>query len=190
MDAKLDSKTNILAAAARLFHLQGYHATGLNQILKESGAPKGSLYYYFPNGKEQLATEAIEQMSERIYVEIKNSLNNFPTLKEGIQFYIEKLAQKFDKIDELESMPIGLLASETSLISEPLRNTCLRSYQKWEDLYYQKLIENHFDSKDASHISVMITCLIEGAITRSLVSHNGNPLREVRISLNKLIEEK
>jgi AcrR family transcriptional regulator len=45
----------------RLFRVQGYTATGLTQILQESGAPKGSFYFHFPRGKVQLAEEAIDQ---------------------------------------------------------------------------------------------------------------------------------
>lgn len=66
-----DSREKILAAATRLFQLQGYYGTGLNQIIKESGAPKGSLYYHFPDGKEQLAIEAVNEMSHYIRMKIK-----------------------------------------------------------------------------------------------------------------------
>lgn len=47
MTSRGDSREKILHTASRLFQLQGYHATGLNQIVKESGAPKGSLYHFF-----------------------------------------------------------------------------------------------------------------------------------------------
>ena len=53
------AREKILQAASELMEKQGYHATGLNEIIQKSGAPKGSLYYYFPDGKEQLASEAI-----------------------------------------------------------------------------------------------------------------------------------
>jgi TetR/AcrR family transcriptional repressor of lmrAB and yxaGH operons len=49
----------IIAAASRLFRRQGYAGTGVNDIVALSGAPKGSLYHYFPKGKEQIAEEAV-----------------------------------------------------------------------------------------------------------------------------------
>jgi TetR/AcrR family transcriptional regulator, lmrAB and yxaGH operons repressor len=49
----------IVETAAGLFNKQGFHGTGLNQIIKESQCPKGSLYYYFPEGKVELALEYI-----------------------------------------------------------------------------------------------------------------------------------
>jgi AcrR family transcriptional regulator len=61
MPRKTDARPRAIATAARLFRIQGYTATGLTQILKESGAPKGSFYFHFPRGKAQLAEEAIDQ---------------------------------------------------------------------------------------------------------------------------------
>jgi len=41
-----ETRAKILLTMARLIEKQGYHATGLNEIIKDSGAPKGSLYYF------------------------------------------------------------------------------------------------------------------------------------------------
>lgn len=60
MPRKTDARTNAIAAAQKLFRIQGYTATGLTQIIEESGAPKGSFYFHFPRGKAQLAEEAID----------------------------------------------------------------------------------------------------------------------------------
>ncbi|MET3900325.1 TetR/AcrR family transcriptional repressor of lmrAB and yxaGH operons [Devosia sp. UYZn731] len=69
MTRKTDARANAIAAAIRLFRMQGYTATGLTQILEESGAPKGSFYFHFPRGKVQLAEEAIDQyVANRIAV--------------------------------------------------------------------------------------------------------------------------
>jgi AcrR family transcriptional regulator len=49
-----DTRARLLEAAAQLFREQGYAATGLKQITAEAEAPWGSLYHFFPGGKEQL----------------------------------------------------------------------------------------------------------------------------------------
>ena len=53
------SRDRLLDAAVDLLQRQGYHGTGLNELLERSEAPRGSLYHYFPGGKEQIGAEAI-----------------------------------------------------------------------------------------------------------------------------------
>jgi TetR/AcrR family transcriptional repressor of lmrAB and yxaGH operons len=56
----------IVDAAVRLFRRQGYAGTGLNDIVDTSGAPKGSLYHYFPDGKASIAVAAVEEAGQRV----------------------------------------------------------------------------------------------------------------------------
>jgi TetR/AcrR family transcriptional repressor of lmrAB and yxaGH operons len=60
-----DARDKALATAETLFRSQGFAATGLAQIISESGAPKGSFYFHFPGGKDQLAAEIITSFSAR-----------------------------------------------------------------------------------------------------------------------------
>jgi AcrR family transcriptional regulator len=66
MDDSRNSRTRALEGAERLFRLQGYAATGLTEILKVSGSPKGSFYFHFPQGKQQLASEVLEIYGNRV----------------------------------------------------------------------------------------------------------------------------
>jgi len=54
-----DARERAIQTTERLFRVQGYAATGLTQIIEESGSPKGSFYFHFPGGKRELATEVI-----------------------------------------------------------------------------------------------------------------------------------
>ena len=54
------TRARLTAATAALLQKQGYHATGLAEIVATAGAPRGSVYFYFPGGKEALACAAIQ----------------------------------------------------------------------------------------------------------------------------------
>ena len=55
-----DRKKRIVQAALKLFSTQGYHGTGIADILKQSGVKRGSLYHYF-SSKKELAIAAIDE---------------------------------------------------------------------------------------------------------------------------------
>src|SRR5215472_12890286 len=59
MPRRTDSRSRMIAAAAELFRQRGYHATTFSDVVRESGAPRGSTYFHFPGGKAELAREAI-----------------------------------------------------------------------------------------------------------------------------------
>ena len=60
-----DTRERILEAAARLFHEQGYHATGVATILREADVNSGSLYHFFPS-KEAVLVGVLERYRERV----------------------------------------------------------------------------------------------------------------------------
>lgn len=59
MPRATDARKKAIQTAEDLFRVQGYAATGLTQIIEESGSPKGSFYFHFPAGKRELAMEVI-----------------------------------------------------------------------------------------------------------------------------------
>ena len=65
-----DTRTRILETTALLLRQRGYHGTSLNDILSASAAPRGSLYFHFPGGKDQLVIEvtraSVAEVAERL----------------------------------------------------------------------------------------------------------------------------
>src|SRR5688572_30822516 len=55
-----DPRQRIVAGAADMIRRRGLNATSVRERAKHAQAPLGSTYHYFPGGKEQLATEAVQ----------------------------------------------------------------------------------------------------------------------------------
>jgi len=85
------SREAFIAATGRLLRRQGYAATGLNEIVARSGAPKGSLYFHFPGGKEQLALAAMEQTGEQLRAAIAAIMGSCETTMDGLSVLIDAL---------------------------------------------------------------------------------------------------
>src|ERR1700684_3923504 len=84
-----DSKGKTLTAAARLFRQQGYHGTALSDILAAAGSPRGSLYFHFPNGKEEIAVAALTYAADSVRQAIAGAAK---TSKSADEFLIRTLA--------------------------------------------------------------------------------------------------
>ncbi|UPV79112.1 transcriptional regulator YxaF [Bacillus rugosus] len=190
MTSRGDSREKILHTASRLFQLQGYHATGLNQIVKESGAPKGSLYHFFPNGKEELAIEAVTYTGKLIEHLIQQSMDESSDPIEAIQQFIKKTASQFDNTESIQGIPVGLLASETALISEPLRTVCMKVFKSWEEVFARKLMENGCAEEEAHQLGMLINSMIEGGIMLSLTNKDKTPLLLIAEKIPVLVRKK
>ena len=86
------TRDQFIETTCRLLEIQGYHATGLNQIIQESGAPKGSLYYHFPGGKEELAEEAIQRTGRKFAQIIQMNFREEIPPAEAVQDFVLGIA--------------------------------------------------------------------------------------------------
>ena len=193
----MSTRDRILMAATHLFQLKGYHATGLNEILKKSNAPKGSLYYYFPNGKEQLALESIELT--KVFVEglIREKLSRIDDPAEAIKSAFQDMADNLD-MDESEKISlkstkkvsVNLVALETSSSNENLRKACESAFDAWQNVYAEKLIQGGFTKVEAEKLSMVIQSMAEGTIVMSLTKKSDAPFFEVAEAIPSILTRK
>jgi TetR/AcrR family transcriptional repressor of lmrAB and yxaGH operons len=186
MDNELGTRDRIVKAATVLFQNKGYHATGLNEILRKSNAPKGSLYYYFPDGKEQLALEAINQTKIFIEKTIRERLELIQDPAESIKNSIEEMADNLNAGEDeklsfrsTKKVSINLIAMETATSCETLRKACDSAFNTWQNVYAQKLMDGGFERERAKNLSLVIQTMIEGAIIMSLTKKSDKPLIEI-----------
>jgi TetR/AcrR family transcriptional regulator, lmrAB and yxaGH operons repressor len=109
MSEELTTRDRLVNAAATLFRRKGYHATGLAEILAESGVPKGSLYHHFPDGKADLAKAAADWTAELLVRIIDDAFLPAPGYREGMTHYCNKLGKLFQLADAADTCPISAL---------------------------------------------------------------------------------
>lgn len=177
MSENINTKEKFIETASRLFQIKGYNGTGLNEILKESGAPKGSLYYHFPKGKEELALESVNLAGAKIKDKIKEAMDKVEDPVEAIKLNIENLATIIDNEQNTRDISISLIALETYITSENLRKACEEIFNSMEKIYADKLIKSGMESNNAYELGKVFTVMIEGGITLSLTKKSGESLR-------------
>ncbi|AWB43302.1 TetR/AcrR family transcriptional regulator [Paenibacillus sp. CAA11] len=188
MTEKANSREMIVETASRLFFCQGYAGTGLNQIIKESHSPKGSLYYYFPDGKEGLALECIHHNNQIVTGKIRESLKSTDNCAEAIQLFISNLIKDTEESEYKGFTPFSFwLAVETSSISEALREACQSVFAEWVSLFSEALIREGMESARAKDIGMLIVSMLEGALIIALTKRDKEPLMKASNYLYLLI---
>lgn len=184
-----EMKENILRAMSRLIEIQGYHATGLNEIIKVSGAPKGSVYYYFPEGKEQIAVEAIRESGRFIAARLGNLLAREDRAIDAVFTFVLGMAENMESSGLLSGSPLTTASAEAGSTSEAIRQACLEAFDAILDTFVQKLSGEGMDDGTARDLSSYIVTVIEGGILMSRAYRDVKPLRDAAGFLRDSIEE-
>lgn len=181
------TRRQIIKTTSKLIAKQGYHATGLNQIVDESGAPKGSLYYYFPGGKEHLTAEAIELTGREVAERIRLQLAQIEDAAEAIRVFVLNVSKALQASAYQAGGPITTVALETADKSERLNRACVEAYELWEAAFKEKLITSGVSADRAVELATCIVAAIEGAIVLSRTKHDLAPLERVAEVLSCLV---
>ncbi|MER6230634.1 TetR/AcrR family transcriptional regulator [Streptomyces sp. NPDC001616] len=115
-----DTRARIPGAAAVLFRRHGYSA-GLKRIAVEAGVPFGSIYYFFPGGKRQLAEEMIRTSGTEYGRVVLALLDSGPDPAESLLHAFEAAADDLAAADYADACPIGTVALKVASSNEVLR---------------------------------------------------------------------
>ena len=187
MSAKNNSKEVLIETASRLFRIRGYYGVGLKDIIEESGIPKGSLYHYFPKGKEQLAVAAIIHTKDIVINEIQVAFDRFEDPIEAFQTHLDHLSEFIVKNENI-GFPIGTIAGETHSTSEPIRLACQLAFEEWQAIYMQKLCHYGYNIVQATDLAITVNMMIEGAILLSLTNKSSVPIEVAKKQLTLLLK--
>jgi TetR/AcrR family transcriptional repressor of lmrAB and yxaGH operons len=182
------ARDQILDTTCELLELQGYHATGLNQIIKDSGSPKGSLYYYFPGGKEELTAEAIARVGQVVQNRIRHYLNAVDSPADAVRQFIISVAHNVESSGYRAGGPITTVAMETASSNERLRQECQRIYSSWQSEFAERLISGGYSTAVANSLASVIIAALEGGIILCRSSRSPQPLITVAEAMAVLIE--
>ena len=181
------ARDQILQTTCILLERQGFHGTGLNEIVKESGAPKGSLYHYFPEGKDQIAAEAVLQSGQLTAERIRAGLAESSSVSRAVYDFVLKVADNVELSGFAAGSPLTAVAMETATKSERINLACRQAYGALQSAFREELLESGFPKTKADELAQFITASIEGGIILSRTYHTADPLRVVAKQLKVLL---
>ena len=177
----------MIEAAIDLMRSHGLSGSGINDVVQLSGAPRGSLYHHFPDGKLQMAREALVLHGERMTSMMDQALRSARTGPRKVIALFEMFARRVEDADYRKSCPLGCVALDLDADTEALRSVVAATFAGWK-----AVIAAHFqplgDRASAEFAGLLLTG-IEGAYVRARAEHSGEPFRETGRWLARLARE-
>ncbi len=159
-----DTRLRMIETTARLLQHRGYHGTSLNDILQESGAPRGSLYFHFPGGKDQLVIEATRAAVDEATEALREALVNAKTPAQGVRAYAETAADIMRETDYTFGCPVAPVILDATAGLTELADLCRQALEDWSELLRKSFVEAGIPKRRADALALLVISSIEGAL--------------------------
>jgi TetR/AcrR family transcriptional repressor of nem operon len=153
-EQRLLNKEKILVAASRLYREHGIDGIGIGELSKSAGLTHGGFYRQFPDGKQQLVSEAIARTFDEYFEQWQDKVSVFQV----VQSYVT--AEHRD--NTLECCPIPTLAADIARMGGVVSDT----YTKGIEGMLRMLMDKKGDLPDGTsrERAMQILASISGAM--------------------------
>jgi AcrR family transcriptional regulator len=181
-----DTRAKMLASAAQVMRERGAAGVTIDAVLARSGAPRGSVYYHFPDGRNQILTEALRYSGDSITAMIDDAAERGARvlLAEFVEFWERLLADG----DFNAGCPVVAAAIASDDDDPKLSAEAGAILGRWCAALTRAFVNDGFDDAEAASLAVMSIAALEGAVLLSRSTRNVDPLRQVGEQLEFLIK--
>ncbi|BDI30754.1 TetR family transcriptional regulator [Capsulimonas corticalis] len=184
--SRSDTRERFINTTARLLQERGYAATNMADIVAESGAPKGSLYFHFPGGKEELVAAAVVHSSEMIRQLMVDSFASAKTASEGFDALIDAYARSLAQTDYRAGCPVGTVAVEAPDLPI-VRSAVAAVFQSWREALREALTRMGAQDGRADELATFILSIIEGGLAVAKGTQSLEPLESAKREVSRLL---
>jgi TetR/AcrR family transcriptional repressor of lmrAB and yxaGH operons len=173
------ARARMVESAAMLIRERGIHGVGLREVVAHSGGPRGSLGRYFPGGKTQLMTEAIDLALAEVFVELERTLSEAETFPEAIGEIVAPWRYLLVEHDFALGCPLAATVVDAVAANPDLRvhvSELLARYQATVASVYVKFGD---PPAQAAEQSTVLLAALEGALILARARRNTEPLDTV-----------
>jgi AcrR family transcriptional regulator len=171
-----DTKERILESSGELFRRQGYMGTGVKQIVEEAGAPFGSLYHFFPGGKQELGAETIRRSGALYGLLLGEFVGPDVELAQGARDFFAGAAETLRETDFADACPIATVALEVSSTNEELREACADVFNAWIEGGIERFAAEGISRGRARELVIQMLAALEGAFVLSRALRSTEPV--------------
>lgn len=157
-----DTRERIVGAAADLLKKQGLVGTGIKQIAAASGTQLGSLYHFFPGGKDELAADALRTAGRSYLYLLDEFFSNVTDPVQAVRDFYAAGAAVLEATDYADACPIATVALEVASTNEPLREVTAEVFEEWITVGTARFVELGAGPAEARAFVIQLIAALEG----------------------------
>jgi len=165
----------------------GYEGTRIKQISTAAGATLGSVYHFFPGGKQELAAEAIRHGDQEFADILRTGLDSEDDPARAVAACARILADYLRDSDWIDGCPVTATALETVGRSPNIQEAIAQAFTHWQGLVSDKLRRAGIVEDDARELAGTVINMLEGAELSAQVFRSTEPLLVAGRHLAQLI---
>ena len=181
-----ESRQRLIECAAELFWKNGYSATGISEILKQTDLPKGSFYFYFKS-KDDLATAVTEYYQKILLEQFQNSSQG-----NDWESFIEEI---FDFLSErtngqtFAGCPYAVMGMETALSKPAVASVFMEGLKKFEQIFQEVLLCSGLSPDHAKILSQRMLSIYQGYFLLGRISDDTSYLKNAKKNMIEMYRE-
>jgi TetR/AcrR family transcriptional repressor of lmrAB and yxaGH operons len=182
------TKARLAASMLDLIQSSGYSGTGLTAVIEHASAPKGSVYFHFPDGKEGIGVAAVQLAASQFELLIAETAAAAGSAAEAARAAIEALATIVGESDFRRGCPVSVVTLEMGAANERLRQACAAAFESWIGPTAVLLEADGLEREEARSLATVVVSTIEGAVIVSRAMQSTQPLLSAADIVAELIE--
>jgi TetR/AcrR family transcriptional regulator, lmrAB and yxaGH operons repressor len=175
MPRRTDSRSRMIHAAAELFRQRGYHATTFSDVVRESGAPRGSTYFHFPGGKQELAREAIARAGDELEELVAQAARHADDPGALVRALAQLLASRFERSGYQSGCAIATMVLELAPRDEEFSADFDRVFARWRAALVTRFEPLGIAPDRAAVLADLTISALEGALVLSRAARSVEP---------------
>ncbi|QOT82008.1 TetR/AcrR family transcriptional regulator [Cupriavidus basilensis] len=183
MPRQSDSREEMIKAGRRLYSVRGYARTAFSDVLAESGAPRGSVYFHFPGGKDEFAGEVVAAHTRSAQARLARLAATCSTPQDLLVAYLEAARDHAVATEYREGCPIGAVILESAQASPELQASAGKAMASSIALFAGLLVERGAGEADAHRWATAAVTAFEGALIVSRALGDPTPFDSLIDSL-------
>jgi TetR/AcrR family transcriptional repressor of lmrAB and yxaGH operons len=183
-----DTRIRILEATALLLRQRGYHGTSLNDVLSASGAPRGSLYFHFPGGKDQLVIEVTRDSVDKVTQSLGEALAAEQDPAVAVHHIYQSVARMLEDKQFMLGCPIAPVVLDAPADVPELAELCRSAFEQWVGLLQQAFTRAGVPERRARALALLVESSLEGLMVIARATRDRAPVLAVANEVAALVE--